>query len=74
MTDVIVKKYKVDGMHCVSCAMLIENELEDKGLVDEAVCEYAKSELILRSQKELDTAQVAKTIEKLGYTITPYAD
>ena len=69
MTNIVTKKYKIDGMHCVSCAMIIENELEDKKLVDEAVCDYAKSELTVTSQKEIEDAKVIQTVEKLGYKI-----
>jgi len=64
-----VKKYKIDGMHCVSCAMIIENELEDNKIADETECNYAKSELIIKSQKEIDDNKVVQTVEKLGYKV-----
>ena len=66
-----VKKYKIGGMHCISCAMLIESELEDSKIAGEAECNYAKSELILKSQKEINDAEVVKSIENLGYKATP---
>jgi len=71
MTDLITKKYKVDGMHCVSCSMLIEGELEDSRIVEEAVCKYATSELIVKSQKEIDDQKINAAVEKLGYKVTP---
>lgn len=71
MTDLITKKYvnkfKVGGMHCVSCAMLIEGELEDSKIVDEAACKYATSELTVKSQKEIDDTKIIQAVEKLGY-------
>ena len=65
------KKYRVDGMHCVSCAMLIESELEDAKLGEEAICKYAVSELTIKSQKEIDDTEVDAVLHKLGYKATP---
>lgn len=36
----VKKTYKINGMHCPSCAMLVEGELEDIGV--KATCSYAK--------------------------------
>jgi copper chaperone CopZ len=71
MTDLNIRKYKVDGMHCVSCSMLIEGELEDAKVVDEAECKYATSELIVKSGKEIDDTKIRGLVEKLGYKISP---
>ena len=35
--------YKINGMHCSSCAMIIEGELEDRGI--DARCRYEKGEV-----------------------------
>lgn len=67
--DVIIKKYKVENMRCVSCAMLIEEELENAGCADNAICNYASSELTLKSQNQIDEAKVIGVISKLGYKI-----
>ena len=37
------KTFKIDGMHCTSCALLIESDLEDAGV--KASCSYAKQML-----------------------------
>ncbi len=60
------KLYKVSGMHCTSCAMNIEWELEDKGM--KAKCDYAKQ--ILEVEFELDKEEeIKKIVNKLGYQL-----
>lgn len=65
------KKYKVDGMHCVSCAMLIESELEDAEVADQATCNYATLELEIESQKEIDDGKICEVVDRLGYKVKP---
>lgn len=67
----MIRKYKIDGMHCVSCAMIIENGLEHTKLADEATCQYTNSELTVKSNKEINDAEILKEIKKLGYIATP---
>jgi copper chaperone CopZ len=63
-----IKTYKIAGMHCASCAMLIEGELEDRGISGR--CSYAKQ--ILEVDAE-DTATVDAAVENAvtaaGYRI-----
>ncbi len=66
----IKKTYKVQGMHCTSCALVIEGDLEDAGV--RATCSYAKETL----EVEFDPQTVSeKTIEdvvaKSGYSVVP---
>lgn len=63
------KTYKIDGMHCSSCAMLIEGELEDVGL--SAVCSYQKQEVTVDvpDTQDIDT-KIIHVIEKAGYKVT----
>ena len=65
------KKYKVENMHCVSCAMLIEEELENSHCADTANCNYASAELTLESQNQIDDEKVIDVVSKLGYNIHP---
>lgn len=61
------KIYKVAGMDCPSCAMLIESELEDAGI--KAKVSYAKETLeIEETDKELFHT-VVKTVSGLGYKL-----
>ena len=65
-----VVKISIDGMHCTSCSMNIDGELEDLDGVVSSTTSYAKSQSIVDfdpqkvSQKEIETE-----ITKLGYTI-----
>lgn len=65
----IKKKFKIDGMHCSSCPLLIDGDLEDLEGVKQANTNYAKGE----SEVEFDPDQVSdqiilETIGKTGYT------
>lgn len=59
------KTYKVKGMHCTSCAMVIEGELEDAGI--QGTCSYIKETL------EVDDAvtreAISAVISKEGYSL-----
>ncbi len=58
--------YQITGMHCASCASMIELDLEDAGI--KARCSY--SEAILEVDGEHDKQKVIETVEKSGYSIT----
>ncbi len=59
--------YKISGMDCPSCAMLIESELEDAGI--NGRCSYAKQTLEVENGDKDISQLVLKTITSLGYTI-----
>lgn len=63
------KIFKISGMHCTSCAMNIEWDLEDQGLT--AKCDYAKQTLEVEIDADDKAKLVQTTIEKLGYKIEP---
>ena len=58
--------YKIDGMHCVSCAML-EGELEDAGI--RATCSYNKQTLEVEGESPFADTAVKQAVEKAGYTV-----
>lgn len=61
-------KLKIEGMHCNSCAMMIENELEDinvKARVDFA-SEKAEVEF---DENKISEKKIREAITKLGYKI-----
>ncbi len=62
------KTFKIQGMHCVSCAMLIEGELEDRGIT--ARCSFAKQTLDVEydADKMTDT-MVKEAVHAAGYTV-----
>lgn len=64
----IKKKYKVTGMHCSSCALNIEWNLEDLGV--KAKCQYASSELEVEfDETKVGEPHIKKAVEEAGYTL-----
>ncbi|MFH0749378.1 MAG: heavy-metal-associated domain-containing protein [Candidatus Gottesmanbacteria bacterium] len=62
------KTLKLKGMHCVSCSMLIEGELEDMGV--EAKANYAKQTVDLVFDESITAlSKIKGMIEKLGYGV-----
>ncbi|OGE27719.1 hypothetical protein A2867_04455 [Candidatus Daviesbacteria bacterium RIFCSPHIGHO2_01_FULL_40_11] len=63
------KKFKITGMHCSSCAITIDMDLEDLPGIKKAQTSYAKGE----TEVEFDASKVTnnliqETIKKSGYT------
>lgn len=64
----VKKSYKVQGMHCTSCAMLIESDLEDVGI--KACCSYAKQTLDIEfNENEANEEKVKTIVKTLGYEL-----
>lgn len=65
----IKKKFKISGMHCTSCAMNIDGELEDTNGVKQANTNYAKSQTEVEyDESKLSDKQIIDLIKKVGYT------
>lgn len=61
-------KLKIDGMHCSSCAMLIDGDLEDLQGVVSAKTSYHKQECeVDLDLKKVKTSEIIETIRKTGY-------
>lgn len=63
------KKLKIIGMHCVSCAMSIDGDLEDfvKG-IKSAKTNYAKQECEVEfDEKQVEIKQIINQIQETGY-------
>ena len=70
MTKIVKKKLKIQGMHCTSCAMNIDFNLEDLEGVKSAKTSYAKQELEVEFDEEkIDNQKIIQTIKKTGYTV-----
>lgn len=65
-------KFNISGMHCTSCAMNIDGELEDTEGIKEANTNYAKSftEVTFDTEK-LTKEKIQSIIKKVGYTAQP---
>ena len=61
-----MKKYKISGMDCGSCAKMIELDLEDVGIISK--CSYTKQ--VLDITHDHDTTKVVEIVTKSGYSIT----
>lgn len=69
MSKIIQKKLKIDGMHCSSCVMNIEFDLEDLQGVKSAKASLVKQECDVEFDEELvDVSQIIKTIQTTGYS------
>ena len=69
MNKTAKKKFKIIDMHCTSCALTIDMDLEDLDGVTKAQTSYAKAEC----EVEFDSAKLElniliETIKKSGYT------
>jgi len=61
----LIKKYKIKGLDCASCASLIEMDLEEKGIM--CKCSYAKETLEIEGGHDLKILR--EIVEKSGYNI-----
>ncbi|MEO8581430.1 MAG: heavy-metal-associated domain-containing protein [Patescibacteria group bacterium] len=61
--------FKVDGMHCSSCSMNIDGELEDTKGVLKSSTSYAKAKTIIEYDPAIvNSKQLKKKIESLDYS------
>lgn len=64
----IKKSYKVKGMHCTSCPLVIESDLEDIGV--KASCNYAKSTLEVQyDEAKLGEEKIFVVVKNAGYEL-----
>lgn len=63
------KKFKICDMHCTSCAMNIDFDLEDLEGIKSARTSYAKAICEVEfDEKKLDSNKIIEVIKKTGYT------
>ena len=64
----IKKRFQIQGMHCVACAMTIDGAVEDLPGVRSATTNYARqvAEVEFDEQK-VNEAQIAAAIQSAGY-------
>ena len=68
----VIRRYAVSGMHCGSCAMSIDWELEDLDGVVEARTSYASGVTTVTLDPERTTDDVVlAAIAKAGFVATP---
>lgn len=63
-------KLKLSGLHCTSCSLNIDGEIEELKGVISSNTSYAKQESVIVYDSKLVTpVKFKEIIEKLGYTI-----
>lgn len=72
MSKIIRKKLKIEGMHCTSCAMNIDFDLEDMEGIKSAKTNYAKQESEIEFDAEkVEVKIILEQIKKTGYSASP---
>ncbi len=72
MSKIIKKKLKIEGMHCTSCSMNIDFDLEELEGVKSVRTSYAKQECEIEfEQDKLTDKTIVETIKKSGYSAIP---
>lgn len=61
-------KWEVKGMNCTGCASAVNNQLDSLGLTDIFV-DFSSGEVSFVNTPKIDEEEIAKGIEKLGYTV-----
>lgn len=60
--------YMIIGMHCTSCAMNIDGELEDTKGISSASTHYARQETIVEyDEEEVSPKKIIEIIKSVGY-------
>ena len=75
MSKVIKKKFKIEGMHCSSCSLVIDMELEDSEGIKSAKSSYARQDLEVEyDPQKVSLEKILKTVKKSGYSAIPLLD
>lgn len=65
----IKKKFRVQGMHCVGCAMTVDGALEDLAGVKSASTSYAKQVVeVVYDEKKVSEQALIEAVRQAGYT------
>jgi copper chaperone CopZ len=64
----VQKKFKITGMHCSSCAMSIDFDLEDVEGVEKAQTSYAKQVTeVIYDEGKVSVKKIIESVEQTGY-------
>lgn len=68
MSNIIKRQLKIDGMHCSSCAINIDFDLEDLDGIELSKTNYAKQETEVEfDEDKITIKEILLQIEKSGY-------
>jgi len=64
------EQYKIQGMHCASCALNIENKLKKEKGIKLVAVNYTNNNLYIKyDQKQIDLNKIKKIIKDIGYQL-----
>jgi Cu+-exporting ATPase len=64
------ENFKIKGMHCASCAVVIEKSLKEKSFVKKANINFASEELDLEfDDKKTNISEIKDVVKGLGYEL-----
>lgn len=63
------QKFSIKGMHCASCASIIERKLKKEAGVEAVEANYATESVKITASNAVTPQHLAKTLEPLGYTL-----
>ncbi|MCB9453338.1 MAG: heavy-metal-associated domain-containing protein [Anaerolineaceae bacterium] len=65
----VKKRFQVEGMHCVGCAMTVDGAIEDVPGVKSASTNYARQFVDVEyDEQKADEAQIMNAVKAAGYT------
>lgn len=70
----MIKKtvFKITGMHCTSCVINIEGELEDTDGVKSSRANYAKEHVEVEyDPQKVTESDIVRIVAQLGYSLIP---
>jgi copper chaperone CopZ len=68
MKKIVKQKFKIEGMHCSSCAMSIDFDLEDVDGVKSSKTSYAKQICEVEYEEgKANSDKIIKQIKQVGY-------
>lgn len=60
-------KFKINGMHCASCAILIEDDLKSKpGIIQAKINSDSKKAVVIYDKAKIKKSDIYETIQKTG--------
>ena len=70
MGNMHTETYKIKGMHCASCAVIIENEFKKADGVELAEANYGNESVkVSFDETKIKPDELSKKIEHLGYSL-----
>lgn len=64
--------FTITDMHCTSCAINIDGELEDTQGIKESITHFAKQQTTVSfDERQVSMEEIVTIIKKVGYTAVP---